>query len=305
MLMQRSFFKNMSLLSPVLTDHYANHANHQALLHQEPLLCCIILTVSSRYHLLPGTRALSRGYFIHDRFWKHCQHLIMRLILGQEQGSVAKIRSLGSIEALLLLSEWHPRALHFPPESEGWDYDVLDGSGTDERKRSSATPPDRWLEDVIEPARRSDRMSCMLLGCGLSLAQELGVFNEKHTSGADSSFRERCARVGKLLYVFMNQLASRLGTRSFLPQNTLQGLRNVSSGGTPQWDRHMAANLELTNLLKSISEMVFPSKGFTEQLLQSGRYESLLEHYLPLLDQWEKDHLNVKGAPFTKMGKRI
>ena len=57
----------------------------------------------------------------------------------------------------------------------------------------------------------------------------------------------------------------------------------------------MAANLELTNLLKSISETVFPSKGFTEQLLQSGRYESLLEHYLPLLDQWEKEYLNIQG----------
>jgi len=107
----------MAPLTPVLTNHFASHASHFQLVTQEPLLCSTILMISSRHHTLPGPQGTSRGCFIHDRFWKHCQHLITRLLFGQEKGSTAKIRTLGSIEALLLLSEWHPRALHVIAES--------------------------------------------------------------------------------------------------------------------------------------------------------------------------------------------
>jgi hypothetical protein len=89
------------------------------------MLTCIILTISSRYHTIPTIGGQSRGYLIHQRLWDHFQHLLMRLVLGQEKISKAKTRTLGTIEALLLLTEWHPRALYAPPASDGWDSDVL------------------------------------------------------------------------------------------------------------------------------------------------------------------------------------
>lgn len=49
----------------------------------------------------------------------------MRILLGQEKGSKAKTRNLGSIEAPILLTEWHPRALQVPPVSDGWDSDLI------------------------------------------------------------------------------------------------------------------------------------------------------------------------------------
>jgi len=84
-------------------------------------LCSTILMISSRYNVLPGVGGASRGYFIHDRLWEHCQRFVMRIMLGQEKASNARTRTVGSIEALLLISEWHPRALHFPTASDGWD----------------------------------------------------------------------------------------------------------------------------------------------------------------------------------------
>ncbi|KAJ6160200.1 hypothetical protein N7497_004737 [Penicillium chrysogenum] len=48
------FYKNMSCLSPILTDFYANHRYHYWLVTREPVLCSTILMISSRYHVLPG-----------------------------------------------------------------------------------------------------------------------------------------------------------------------------------------------------------------------------------------------------------
>ena len=309
------FFKNMSTLSPIITNYYAEHRRHFKLLSQEPMLCCTILMLSSRYHILPGIGGASRGYYIHDRLWKHCQHLITRLMFGQEKGSNAKVRTVGMVEALLLLSEWHPRALHFPPDIDGWDSDLL-LSIPENDVRNSASTSSRWLSDVIEPARRSDRMSWMLLGSALTLAHELGIFDDgKPGSRGSQSFNlsstahadylgptdeitaDRRLRIRKLLYVFINHLSSRLGYVSLLPHSQAIGPNISSTEGTRdsetmQWTAHMASWIELTKLVKSVSDMFFPSPEQTRQLLHTGRYTGLLEHFLPLLEQWRKKHLD-------------
>jgi hypothetical protein len=66
--------------------------------------------VSSRYHVLPGIGGLSRAHFIHARLWRYCEHLIQRITFGQEKFSAVKSRTLGTIKALTLMTEWHPRA---------------------------------------------------------------------------------------------------------------------------------------------------------------------------------------------------
>ncbi|GAB1203039.1 hypothetical protein APSETT445_001665 [Aspergillus pseudonomiae] len=205
------FFKNMSDLSPILTDFYADHKNHRWLVSHDPVLCCTILMISSRYHLLPGAGGGSRNFFIHHRLWQHCQQLVMRLMFGQEKSSQSKVRNIGTIEALMLMSEWHPRSLHFPPESDGWDFD-LTSVPPDPQELEDSSSTNRWLEDMIEPARRSDQMSWMLLGSALSLAHELGIFelDEKklgYASGYEGfisgeQIKLRRQRVQRLLYYF-------------------------------------------------------------------------------------------------------
>lgn len=198
------------------------------------MLCCTILMISARYHIVPGPFGTSRGFIIHHRLWQHCQHLILRITLGQEKVSKAKTRHLGTIEALLLLTEWYPRALHFPPETDGWDSDLMYTTPND-RDPPAITEEmpiqERWEQDVIEPTRRSDRMSWMLVSSALALAHELGVFDSREqpsfSDGPDvrtymKHLEFRRQRLPSLLFVASSLLASRIGCHPSCLKNISQ-----------------------------------------------------------------------------------
>lgn len=293
----------MSCLSPILTDFYAKHENHFYLISREPVLCSTILMISSRYHILPGAGGESRNFFIHHRLWQQCQQMTTRLIFGQEKSTKSKVRSLGTVEALLLMAEWHPRSLHFPPETDGWDDDLISTAPeSSESNESDDSSANRWLEDVIEPSRRSDQMSWMLLGCALSLAHELGIFEieeevcEELETGLREQMTLRRQRVQRLLYVYINQLAWRIGCMSPIPQSLNHAVlggrkpRGLSQPGST-WLIFMDSWIELTKLAQSVTDMFFPSAKFARQQLHSGRYVGLLDHFRPLLNQWKDKYL--------------
>lgn len=304
------FFKNCCPLSPILSDFYSHHANHYSLIALDPFLCVTILMVSSRYNILPGVGGASRGYFVHDRLWEQCQRFIMKIMLGQVKPSKAQTRTIGSIEALLLLSEWHPRALHFPTASDGWDCELMVGvnNHTAEGVKilEGDTTSNRWLEDVIEPAKRSDRMSWMLMGSALSLAQELGLFEDNsniekdrisYPKSSEEHLHLRRIRARKLLFVFIEQLSWRLGCTSMIPQSLNHALMekipvDSTTGAVEQWQSFMSAWVELTKLARSVSDTVYPSASFTRNLLRTGRYIGLLEHFQPLLVTWRRKYLD-------------
>jgi len=167
----QSFSKNLSVLSPILHQEVNDFSYHKRLVVEEPLLCCTIIMITSRHYTLPGLGGASRAGFIHMRMWKHIEHLVQRIIFGTEKYSIAKTRSLGSIQALLLMTEWHPRSLHFPPENDGWDASLAPSADDVYAPRDPRNDHDsqRWREDVFEPAKRSDRLSWMLLGIAVTL----------------------------------------------------------------------------------------------------------------------------------------
>ena len=106
------FFQNMSTLSPIMHEYYREHSNHHTLIIREPVLCCTIITLSSRYHFLSGEGAISRGFHIHDRMWRHCQSLFHQVVWGQRRALDDQTRDIGTIESFLLVTEWHPRSVH-------------------------------------------------------------------------------------------------------------------------------------------------------------------------------------------------
>lgn len=298
----------MSSLSPILTDFYADHRNHNELMECDPVICCTILMLSSRYHILPGPGGESRNFFIHQRLWQHCQQLVTRLIFGQEKTLNSKLRRLGTIEALLLMSEWHPRSLHFPPESDGWDTDLV--VRAPQIKNHDSSSNNKLLEDMTEPAKRSDQMSWMLLGAALSLSHELGIYetddNKRGWSTAyeglipSQQIQLRRQRVQRLLYVYINQLAWRIGCASLMPQSLNHAILNRQSSRNlkhynDQWLAFMDSWMELTKLAKSVTDMFFPSADFARQQLRNGRYIDLLDHFRPLLTKWKEEHLRPDG----------
>ncbi|KAL4922382.1 hypothetical protein BDW62DRAFT_217271 [Aspergillus aurantiobrunneus] len=279
-------YRYLAPLSPVLTDDYREHHSHVRLVVEEPMLCCTLLTISSRYFILPGAGGVSRSHFIHQRLWQYCELLIRRIMFGQEKHSTAKTRIVGSIESLILISDWHPRSVHFPPDTEGWDGELI-SPAYDRRNRlhtDGDVPLIRWREDVFEPARRSERMSWMLLGAATSLAYELGIFD----AGSDSRLGARCARAARLLYVYVTQMAVKMGCSSLLPENMSAPVQSTDSAVDPQWSSCMSLWTELTRLMKTASAMFFQSMPYTKQQLGSGQYIILLQHFAPSLERWHE-----------------
>lgn len=252
------------------------------------MLCCTLLTISSRYFILPGAGGVSRSHFIHQRLWQYCELLIRRVMFGQEKHSTAKTRIVGSIESLILISDWHPRSVHFPPDTEGWDGELI-SPAYDRRNRlhtNGDVPLIRWREDVFEPARRSERMSWMLLGAATSLAYELGIFDGAGSN--DPKLSARYNRAARLLYVYVTQMAVKMGCSSLLPDNMQVLQASPESTQDPQWSACMKLWADLTRLMKTASAMFFQSMPFTKQQLHSGQYVILLQHFSPSLDKWHE-----------------
>ncbi|CAI7578183.1 unnamed protein product [Penicillium viridicatum] len=310
------FFENMAPLSPILTDFFASHKNQYYLVTQEPMLCYTILMISSRYHTLPGVGGYSRSFFIHHRLWQHCQHLLLRITLGQEKISKAKTRTIGSIEALLLMSEWHPRALQFPPEADGWDSDFL-LTNPDIRDPPSLTEDvpvsSRWREDVVEPTKRFERMSWMVLNSALALAHELGVFDssarlarQDDLVGLDAEryleyLEVRRQRLPSLLFTSINALSSRIGCTSPVPSDigiSIPETRTSLQSIDRDWLLFMNAWIELMKLTTSVTDTLFPLMNISSSAGSPDTFIPVLEKKQVLLASWQQRYLSISDSSF-------
>ncbi|KAL2834006.1 hypothetical protein BJY01DRAFT_224709 [Aspergillus pseudoustus] len=290
-------YRYLAPLAPVLIDDYRDHSNHVRLVVEEPMLCCTLLMISSRYFILPGAGGVSRSHFIHQRLWQYCELLIRRIMFGQEKHSTAKTRIVGSIESLILISDWHPRSVHFPPDTEGWDAELI-SPAYDRRNRLHANgdvPLIRWREDVFEPARRSERMSWMFLGAAASLAYELGIFDSAGVSNSPLSARYH--RAASLLYIYVTQMAVKMGCSSLLPENIAVASAQPVQDIDPRWTASIRLWTELTRLMKTASAMFFQSRAYTKQQLGSGQYLILLQHFAPSLDRWHEQFIASSSIP--------
>lgn len=242
------------------------------------MLCCAILMISSRFFLLPGAGGESRSHLIHNRLWQACELMVKRIMLGQEKLSSAKMRIIGTIEGLMLISDWHPRAIHFSPDTEGWDALLVDTIyERDNRKRTHDQEPlVRWRNDVFEPAKRASRMSWMLLGLATNLGYELGILSNGQHQDATATDIEgrRRFRVQRLLYSYMTHTAIRLGYNSVFPESVSAACsrpspRDVGDAPRNSWNVYMNACLELTRLSKLASAMLFQSSTHLQGLLEN------------------------------------
>ncbi|KAF4630900.1 hypothetical protein G7Y89_g7235 [Cudoniella acicularis] len=219
------FYTHLVPFSPVPSLRFKDPLQHSKLVEEEPVLALTILTLASRYVKLKGSGAVTRGNIIHDRLWNYLRGMITRVFWSEEnfveenttspattQRSV--LRNVGTCEALLLLLEWYPRTLHFPPvDRDTTSITVKDGNESIShvatetrygRKRSGVD----WLS-------RSDRMCWSLLGLAQSLAVELGLFEKEEIMRSQEDI-ERAHRIQQLLWVFLIQTSGRLGWK-YLP----------------------------------------------------------------------------------------
>ncbi|KAG5997867.1 hypothetical protein E4U43_002560 [Claviceps pusilla] len=261
------YYKFLSPMTPISPPTFSDPASHLTLLTEEPILTVTLLTISSRYRQMPGTGGHCRSHAIPEQLWTYLRGMIERCLWGQEAfgggfcgsggpGSSSmtaedeadtsstapwrgmrkgSLRTLGTIESLLILTEWHPRALHFPPQEAIDelmlpDYNSGPTTSSDDSSRNvGAGFGGKRIESWLEPAWRSDRMCWMLLSTAMGLAYELGVFDDIDEMLRDDtitrpeylneSYRTRANRIKRLLLIYTSQLAGRLGWTSMTPEH--------------------------------------------------------------------------------------
>lgn len=273
--------------------------------------------ISSRLHSLRGTCSWSRSVALHDRLWEHCQHLITRIIFGQEKKSKAKTRTFGSIQALMLITEWPPRAVYFPPKSDGWDADLL-FQLPDDRDQPDANEADftqdingNWFRDVVAPAKMIDRMSWMLLGCAITLGHEVGIFGAakaKVSMAGSKCSQEQQTRMAnyawlrKVIFIADEQLSSRLGATSLIPSSlsssAFEHLPERLCPEVEQKRKFITGQLALAKLAKSISKALFLSTTTTRELIQSYGYVASIEDFQQQLVVWREAYLDRQGKSY-------
>ncbi|RPA87390.1 hypothetical protein BJ508DRAFT_59264 [Ascobolus immersus RN42] len=309
----------MQTLSPILSSP-PELAEHPELLNSEPFLMTTIITIASRYKPLVGQGGASRSMYIHEMLWKELKRGFERLLWGGAPAPVSPdrgaatdrgakgLRTMGTVEALIVLTEWHVRSAHFPMELGGDTWGILRHANDDDSGRRASMFGSRNGEkigDMLEPVRRSDTMSWMLLGNALSLSYELGVFDEDTRSQEeDAPYRYQCKRLQRKLLVYIMQLASRLGFTPMVPMEicNLESFSHLKNG-TPTWSTVGEMNdvvydywAELSLLMKKGASLLFPSRSATKEIIRQGKYNSLLRSCLPEMRDW-KDRFERLGLP--------
>ncbi|OAP62580.1 hypothetical protein AYL99_01807 [Fonsecaea erecta] len=327
------FYDKLAPMTPVVFPDFRSPIKHHVLLADEPILALAILAIASRHMPLSGHAAMSRSYQIHDKLWTHLRRQVERLLWGQEQfgggfcggGNNAKIResntgqitwqgslrTLGTIEALLLLTDWQPRALHFPPGDE--ENGLLDHSliVTSEVNAQAATQLDergdaRDYDNLpyaswLEPAWRSDRMSWMLLGLAQSLAFELGVFDTnhfycRHQHGPESDCARK-RRIRRLVLVYVAQTSGRMGVQSSLSVDEWETDVNWDKTNPKQdhpIDMMHGCWVHVAKIMNQANRQIFSSHQFTRELTTTGRYKEAIADIAPLLQNWKTEFEKVK-----------
>lgn len=330
------FYKHLGPLTPVVLPDFRHASTHQRLLEEEPMLAVTMLLIASRHMDLEGPGSNSRPMHIHNKLWTYLSGMIDRVVWGQEQfgggfcGAGAQpscdvhpltrkgLRTLGSIESLILLTEWHPRAMHFPPDEDDDDLMMPDQSfptpafeAEDVPKGIGGHRMDAWLE----PCWRSDRMCWMLLGMAMSLAMEIGVFDSteshRHARSADggplsvedlAAYDKRRNNVRDLLLIYVTQTSGRLGLTSMLPTYYSKpedsGLfkKQVGQQDSVQ-DITLHFWLRMAALMRDGNQKIFANRNFTRDLIRNGTYKTALDGLQKPLTEWLEEFQDCNAIP--------
>ncbi|EAU33944.1 conserved hypothetical protein [Aspergillus terreus NIH2624] len=335
------YYEHLAPMSPIVIPDFSHPSTHRTLLTEEPVLAVTILTTASRHMKPKGDGAYTRAFYIHDRLWSYLRGMIERLIWGQEKFGGAgsgisgprsfdltaaapkvnkgNLRSLGTIEALLVLTDWHPRNLHFPPgddenalldldaQAQGrFEKDIeLENENGANRAPNNMAEGRLAFQKWLEPAWRSDRMSWMLLSTAQALAFELGVFDQKNEAKAASeppAEQTRKRRLRRLILVYITQSSGRLGIPSMLPlpqwANDIQPTTMTgANAGDITVDRMHDCWIGISKIMYQSNQLLFASNEQTSELIRSGRYRDQIDRFQPFLREWRQNIDTIDLAP--------
>lgn len=262
--------------------------------------------VSSRFFVLPGPGGFSRSQHIHNTLWEECQKMIQRVSLGRETLSTTTSQVLGILESLVLMSDWHPQLVQLPSDDPAWDGEVTsqhcDRRNIRQRNRNTSTI--RWEGDFFDSVNQSNELSWGLLSTAVTLAFRAAIFTDESIVPfpiLETGHAGRFHRIRKLLYVYANEIASRLACSSLLSEDvSVRSMSVRGENGINLW-------VDLRKLTHLASVTFTPSRPAMKEVL-SGNYSVIGKEWVPSLKHWYdryKSQVSGKNASHTTFPMHI
>ncbi|KAL1404828.1 hypothetical protein Q8F55_008438 [Vanrija albida] len=252
------FVLRMSPLYPLVHPHVFGSSYLDTLVQDEGLLLGSIIAIASRYS---DVLTKGRAHRIHADVSQWVRSEISRLMDGD-----LSLRTVSTVEALLLLSEW-PMLTDFS------------------RRRKAAAEPDSEEARLLQPSQQYDAYCWTSIGSAVRLAQELDLKAAVFTSDKRGAEDWRQDRVIKTWIYCLNaeqHIASRLG-RSAVMQPSMTSrwweslaVRFESVVPTDRWGSEVFAFGNNAHIMGAIQQHLYWSKEITNTLLQTGDWEAFL-----------------------------
>lgn len=229
------FYKWLVPMIPLSIENMQDPATLERMLRDEGFLVLTVLTIVSRYMTLKGYGGYTRSIHIHMNFWKDIEGRLEALFLSprysQQTSSidpaydpVTRYYCLGTIEAVLLLIEWHPRAVHFPAVIS---HAPLLAPAEEREAESDEEEPGtnkHWKKLLLS----TDHKCWAYMKLALAIGEDSSLFQwseeeiTAYLTSAPFPHRTvflRCQRIRRLLYVHVSLLTARVNKTPHVPEN--------------------------------------------------------------------------------------
>lgn len=305
----RYFFTTMHPFFP----HIPRFLHLPQVLSGYPILLCAILTISSRYHSLEEStpEGVAKNIAIHDILWLRVQQLISQTVWAE-----ASTRSIGTVFAFLLFTEWNPRAIH-------WRWSDYANKADDSAE--SRAPPAENANATDEPAglgamRRSNRMAWMLIGSAVRLAQDTGfmelnskTFLATHIAEINSVMNmSRRSMLGHSLaevdldHEAISEDDMELGEeKEYTVLNmSEEDQRRLQAEYALRFTTAQKAQIELLQIMSLGHESLY---GFKAQLgsLSQRQNLSVLNIMSPMINNWGRKYSRFLESSSSKLARKI
>ena len=279
------FYSRIVPFSPVAVLLPVNqHQVHARMLDDSPMLVLAMLTIASRYCQLNGPGAVARAYAIHERLSAWLQNMVTRLFWAQDRfvpaNSAGSLRSPGTVAALCLLCEWHPRSTHFPPGQVGMNITYVP-KPVSFGQAFSLSNPLAWLEW----SWRSDRMTWSLLGNALTLATEIGMSTKDDDEGTNQVNIQQAIEMKHLLCILSTPVSVSLGW-DYLLTCDWQELEQKNA------DYRLRLWARLAQVMREAKKVLYSSKKMSQKLLRTFEYLGPLHTFNEMLSAYKAEFLD-------------
>ncbi|KAM6529368.1 zinc finger transcriptional activator [Fusarium falciforme] len=298
------FFSCLWPLRPVVPAYYNDRSKYVLLAVEEPVLLEAIITLASRYHVLSGNHGQIRSERIHWGAWRSLQKCLQSAMWGS-----TKTRSLGTIASMLLLIDWHSKAINnpgaFSSEDDSFACDMppdMPESDSQESPTSLNSKQRHGMTTRLEnlgitfSAYRSNKMSWMLLANAIALAREGCYFEIETRSLLDSINNDKTANrdwahvICVFIYLADEHLALRLDLEPLLPESSrkivVHRLSKMFTRALPEKE-HWESYFELTEEMRKAREYLHELKQ-TASRPYSYDLVPILEYTQRRLERWKR-----------------